>query len=145
MKRNVFGALMTLIVACTLSTPAVHAQNTNKMLKADVPFAFAIDSKQMPAGAYEVTRVGDRATLIETADHHNQVLGIYQYAESAKSSGQTKLVFDKIGSNYFLRQIWSSNSGQGLELPVSKLQKEEMSSNRGNGDGAVETVIVALR
>jgi len=144
MKRNVFGALMTLIVACTLSTPAVHAQNTNKMLRADIPFAFAVDSKQMPAGAYEVTKVGDRATLIETADHHNQVLGIYQYAGASKA-GETKLVFDKIGSNYFLRQIWSSNSGQGLELPVSKLEKEETASNRGNGDGAVETVIVALR
>ena len=143
MKRNVLGALMTLIVAITIATPAVHAQS-QKMLTADVPFAFAIESKQMPAGAYEVSKVGDRATLIETADRHNQYLGIYQYAESTKSS-ETKLVFDKIGDHYFLRQIWSSNSGQGYQVPASKLEKEVLSATRSNDSGGIETVIVALR
>jgi len=142
MKRNVFGALMTLIVAFSITVPAFQAQQT--IMRANVPFAFAIDSKQMPAGAYEVTKVGDRATLIETADHHNQVLGIYQYAESNKA-GATKLVFDKIGDSYFLREIWSSASDQGLQVPASKREKEVLSATRSNsGDGA-ETVIVALR
>jgi hypothetical protein len=144
MKRNVFGALMTLIVAGTLASTAAYAQNNQTMLAANVPFAFSIDSKAMPAGAYEVAKVGDRATLIETKDHRSQVIGIYQYAESNKSA-ETKLVFDKVGDHYFLRQIWSSNSGQGLQLPTSKLEKEEMASNRANGSGEPETVIVALR
>ena len=144
MKRSVFGALMTLIVACTLATSAVHGQSNQKLLKANVPFAFAIDSKQMPAGTYEVTRVGDHATLIAKADGSNKVLGIYQYAGLTKAD-ETKLVFDKIGDHYFLRQIWSSSSGQGLEVPVSKLEREDLASNRGNGGGVVETVIVALR
>ena len=37
MKRNMFGALMTLIVACTLAVPVVHAQT---IMTANVPFAF---------------------------------------------------------------------------------------------------------
>jgi hypothetical protein len=143
MKHKMFGALMTLIVACTIATPLVHAQS-RKLLTADVPFAFAIDSKQMPAGAYEVTKVGDRATLIETADHDNQVLGIYQYAESNKA-GATKLVFDRIGDSYFLREIWTSASDQGLQIPASKREKEVMSATRSNSGGGAETVIVALR
>lgn len=143
MKRNILGALMTLIVAITIASPAVHAQS-QKMLTADVPFAFVIDSKQMPAGAYEVAKVGDRATLVESADHRNQVLAIYQYADSNKSF-ETKLVFDKIGDHYFLRQIWSSNSGQGYQVPSSKLEKEVLSATRSNDGGGIETVIVALR
>ena len=31
MKRNIFGALMTLIVACTLATPAIYAGNQTIM------------------------------------------------------------------------------------------------------------------
>lgn len=141
MKRNMFGALMTLIVACAIAVPAVHAQ---KMLTADVPFAFTVGSTQLPAGAYEVSQVGDRATLIATRDGENKVLGLYPYAGPSKA-GETKLVFHKIGDHYFLAQIWSSTSGQGLQLPESKLEKEYSASNRQSGNGGAETVIVAMR
>jgi hypothetical protein len=137
MKRNMFGALMTLIVACTIAIPVVHAQTS---MTASVPFAFAVGDRQLPAGAYEVRDMG-RATLIATRDGDGKVLGIYQYA--GPSNGETKLVFDKVGDRYFLRQIWSSVHGQGLQLPESKLEKEIQASNRESG--GAETVIVAMR
>ena len=141
MKRNMFGALMTLIAASVLVVPAVQAQ---RVLTADVPFAFTVGSSQMPAGAMEVQQVGDRATLIENADGSARVLGLYAYAGPSKA-GETKLVFDKVGDRYFLRQIWTSARGQGLSVPESKLEKEVMASNRESGGGGAETVIVALR
>ena len=139
MKRNMFGALMTLIVACTIAIPAVHAQTS---MNASVPFAFTVGDKQLPSGAYEVRDVG-RGTLIATRDGEFKVLGIYSYAGPAKP-GETKLVFDKVGDKYFLRQIWTSVHGQGLQLPESKLEKEIEASNRDGGSGA-QTVIVAMR
>jgi hypothetical protein len=138
MKRNVFGALMTLIVACAIAVPSVHAQ---KVLTADVPFAFTVGSSQMPAGAYEVAQL-DRATLIETRDRHDKVLGLYNYAGPSKAD-ETKLVFDKIGNSYFLREICAN--GQGLEIPESKLEKEIRASNREPGGDGTDTVIVAMR
>ena len=140
MKRSTFGALMTLIVAFTIAVPAVHAQ---KILTADVPFAFTVGSTPMPAGAIEVQQVGDSATLIETKDGSDHVLGLYAYAGPSKP-GETKLVFDKIGDHYFLREIWSSAKGQGLAIPASKLEKEMMAANHEGGGGAAP-VIVALR
>jgi len=141
MKRNMFGALMTLIAASVLVVPAVQAQ---RVLTADVPFAFTVGSSQMPAGAMEVEQVGDRATLIENADGSARVLGLYAYAGPSKA-GETKLVFDKVGDRYFLRQIWTSARGQGLSVPESNLEKEMQASNREFGGGGAETVIVALR
>ena len=141
MKRNMFGALMTLIAASVLVVPAVQAQ---RVLTADVPFAFTVGSSQMPAGAMEVQQVGDRATLIENADGSARVLGLYAYAGPSKA-GETKLVFDKVGDRYFLRQIWTSARGQGLSVPESNLEKEIQASNREFGGGGAETVIVALR
>ena len=141
MKRNVFGALMTLIVAFAIAVPVVHAQN--KMLTANVPFDFSVNGNQLPAGAYEIDRVGDRATVIQTQDGHFKLLGVYAYAGPSKA-GETKLVFDKVGDSYFLREIWSSTSGQGLAVPESKMEKEIRASNRNSGGGA-ETVIVAMR
>ncbi len=141
MKRNMFGALMTLIAASVLVVPAVHAQ---RILTADVPFAFTVSNSQMPAGAYEVQQVGDHATLIEARDGSDKVLGLYQSAGPSKA-GETKLVFDKVGDSYFLREIWTSAKGAGLAVPESKLEKEIQATNHGAGSGESETVVVAMR
>ena len=140
MKRNVIGALMTLIVAFTVTVPVINAQST--ILTANVPFAFNVGAKQLPAGAYAVREM-DRATLIQSRDGENSVLGIYNYAGTSKAD-ETKLVFHKIGDRYFLAQIWTSAREQGLAVPESKLEKELRASNSGP-QGGVETVIVALR
>jgi hypothetical protein len=140
MKRNVFGALMTLIVAFTIAVPVVNAQQT--IMSANVPFAFNIGAKQLPAGAYAVREM-DRATLIQSRDGEESVLGIYAYAGPSKAD-ETKLVFHKVGDHYFLAEIWTSARGEGLSVPQSKLEKELRASNSGP-QGGVETVIVALR
>jgi hypothetical protein len=36
---------------------------------------------------------------------------------------KTELVFDKIGDNYFLRQVWLSGSNSGSELARSRMEK----------------------
>ena len=140
MKRNVFGALMTLIVAFSIAVPVVQAQQT--IMSANVPFAFNIGDKQLPAGAYAVREM-DRATLIQSKDSENRVLGIYNYAGPSKAD-ETKLVFDKVGDHYFLAQIWTSVRDEGLLVPESKQEKELRASNSGP-QREVETVIVALR
>ena len=140
MKRNVIGALMTLIVAFTVAVPLVNAQST--ILTANVPFAFSIGDKQLPAGAYAVREMG-RATLIQSKDHETSVLGVYAYVEPSKAD-ETKLVFNKVDDHYFLAQIWTSARGEGLQIRESKLEKEMRASNSGP-QGGVETVIVALR
>jgi hypothetical protein len=143
MKRNMFGALMTLIVAFTIAVPTIHAQS-QITLKATVPFAFSVDGRQLAAGEYEVRDIGSRATLIETKDGKDHVMGLYAYAGPSKP-GESKLVFHKVGNSYFLAEIWSSARGQGLSVPESKQEKEMTASNREVGGGGPETVIVALR
>jgi len=140
MKRNVIGALMTLIVAFSIAVPVVNAQST--ILTANVPFAFSIGDKQLPAGAYAVREM-DRATLIQSREGVHSVLGIYNYAGPSKDDA-TKLVFSKVGDHYFLAEIWTSARDQGLQIPESKLEKEMRASYSGP-QGGVETVIVALR
>jgi len=119
MKRNVFVALMTLIVAFSIAVPVVQAQQT--IMTANVPFAFSVGDKQLPAGAYAVHEM-NRATLIQSADSANGVLGIYNYAGPSKAD-ETKLVFDKVGDHYFPAQIWTSARGPGLQIPESKRRK----------------------
>jgi len=140
MKRNMFGALMTLIVAFAVATPMVHAQT---IMTANVPFAFTVGQQQLPAGAYSVREIGDRATLIQSKDGRDHVMGVYANAGPSRN-GEAKLVFDKVGDRYFLSQIWTNASDHGLSVPESKLEKEMRAANSEPSGGA-ETVIVALR
>ena len=140
MKRNMFGALMTLIVAFSVAVPMVHAQT---IMTANVPFAFSVEQNQLPAGSYSVRELGARATLIQSADGKEHVMGIYCNAGPSKS-GETKLVFKKIGDHYFLSEIWSSARDEGQKVPESKLESELNAANSGIAGGE-ETVIVALR
>jgi hypothetical protein len=141
MKRSIFGVLMTLIVAFTVAVPVVHAQT---IMHANVPFAFSVGQTQLPAGAYSVREIGDRATLIQSQDGRDHVLGVYANAGPSKAN-ETKLVFDKVGDRYFLTQIWTSARDNGMEIPESDLEKELRASNSGTGGGEAQTVIVALR
>jgi hypothetical protein len=140
MQRTVIGALMTVIVASSIAVPVVNAQQT--IMRANVPFAFNIGDKQLPAGTY-VVREMDRGTLIQSKDGENSVLGIYNYVGPSKAD-ETKLVFHKVGDHYFLAQIWTSARDQGLSVPQSQQEKELRASNIGSLS-EVETVIVALR
>ena len=141
MKRSAFGALVTLIVAFTIAAPTVYAQST--IMTANVPFAFIVGQSQLPAGSYAVREAGARATLIQSKDCRNHVLGLYNYAGPSKSD-VTKMVFKKIGDHYFLSQIWTSARNQGLQVPPSSLEKELKAANSGVS-GSEEIVIVALR
>jgi hypothetical protein len=142
MKRNAFGALMTLIVAIAIAVPMVQAQT---IMKADVPFAFTVGSNQMPAGSYEIRAMGGRATLIQSKDGHDKVLALCGPAGPSKAVDETKLVFKRYGDRYILSQIWTSTSGEGLQAPASNLEKELQSASNSGTGGEAKTVIVAMR
>lgn len=144
MKRNAFGALMTLIVAFAIAAPMVHAQSQT-IMKANVPFGFNVGSTYMPAGSYEVRALGSRATLIQSKNGHDKVLALFSPAGPSKAVDETKLVFNKYGDRYVLAQIWTSTSGEGLQAPKADLEKEITSASNRRTSGGPETVIVALR
>jgi hypothetical protein len=61
-----------------------------------------------------------------------------QACESAKPSADTKLVFQSMGGNYFLRQIWVAGESRGRELPRSHTEAQ-LAQNHAKS----ESVIVA--
>lgn len=140
MKRNMFGALMTLVMAIVVNAPFAQAQNH---AKANVPFSFRIGQQWMPAVEYEVRQLGDRATLIKSTDRHAKMIGLFNSRESVKGQSP-KLVFNKIDNHYFLSQIWMHDNASGWEVPASSLEKELRLSVNQVPAGA-ETVVIALR
>ncbi len=138
MKRNLIGILPLLVISMALNVTA-HAQ---ALAKANVPFAFRIGSATLPAGTYEVSSAGTAAVALHNKNAAASAMSTVRSA-SPRTSG-AKLVFHRIGGEYFLAEIWRNAGSPGMVIPRSKremnLEKELLASGQTNTS---EEVLIA--
>jgi hypothetical protein len=111
--RSILVALAVLVMAT-----AAHAQ---QRVTATVPFNFVVGDRTYPAGDYSISN-NSGVLQITNADKSEMILS--QACESNKPSANTKLVFDSMGGNYFLRQIWVAGEKRGRELSRSHAEAQ---------------------
>ena len=117
MKRITAIALFAL---ATLVAGTAKAQNHS--VKATVPFDFAVGNAHIPAGTYTVSSTGSSSIVrLQNDSAKVNVFGI-GFADG-KQSQTSKLVFDRYGDRYFLREILCARGDMNVQLPVSKSEK----------------------
>jgi hypothetical protein len=113
--RSILLALTVLLLAT-----AAQAQTTN--VKASIPFDFVVGDHAYSAGEYTVKSMSDNgvAIRIDNADESEKGITLSNACEKAHPATQTILVFQRLGDNYFLSQVWTEGSSTGREFPKSK-------------------------
>jgi len=110
------------VFALFFGVSAAHAQESG--LQAAIPFNFVAGNKVLPAGHYTLRNWGNSSNVIALRDS-DEPIGAFSITsacslrEPAKNS---KLVFHRIGNEYFLYQIWVEGENTGREFPMSKLE-----------------------
>jgi hypothetical protein len=134
----------TLITICLLlTTAALFAQlsPSERLMKVNVPFAFGVEDRSLPSGEYTVfTITPERSIRLVSADgKHSAVINTRpNYAN--EPSTNSRLVFHKYGSEYFLAQVWTA--GQNVARnPLSSKKAMEMAHS---GASPRTTTIIAL-
>ena len=123
MKRQTFSLvslLSLLLVAGSAIAQTVH-------VRANIPFNFAVGSKTLPAGTYDVGTIDGRDSkmlLLQARDGNSSMIVGSTAAENFKASDKTKLVFNQYGSRYFLSEIWVNGATRGRQLPKTSREKE---------------------
>jgi hypothetical protein len=112
--RSILAALAVLLMAT-----AAHAQQ--RTLSASVPFNFIVGDRAYPAGDY-LFRNSDSVLKITNTEQAKTDVTLSNACESVTPSADTKLVFDRMGGYYFLRQIWVAGSFTGRELRRSRTE-----------------------
>jgi hypothetical protein len=144
MKRNLITILSLVVMSLMFNATSAPAQS---FARADVPFAFNVGQKQLPAGTYEVKikGAGSDTLIIQNIESGESALSVAE--NEAPRSTEGKLVFNHVGNEYFLSQVWRESGSQGKRLPISKrergLTKELLLAK--DSKGGHEEVIVALR
>jgi len=119
MKR--FSAIALVVLAGACMAGSLQAQSHE--VRADVPFSFAVGGKQLPAGHYAFFSQANDTLVISNVDYKVTLLSRTEEAFNVKSY-TSKLVFDKYGDHYFLREIRCPSIALNVEIPASKLEKQ---------------------
>jgi hypothetical protein len=143
MKRNLIGTLSLVVLAVLISSTGAFAQS---YAKANVPFAFAVGSAQLPAGSYEIKTVGQGNSSVVIQNDESSAAAMSTAGREQPRNTSAKLVFHRVGNTYFLAEVWRSSTAEGMIIPTSKQEKElEKELQAANGHvGGYEEVVIAL-
>jgi hypothetical protein len=110
------------IVLAIATNHSVLAQSSYPLAKANIPFAFQAGDRLMPAGTYQIDSHGGPLLLLRSNQGTAFVLTHAAVTSHPTTTG--RVVFERYGTKYFLRQVWTGSSSQGAELPKSRAEKE---------------------
>jgi hypothetical protein len=122
MKLKIFT---TATLFGLLLLPLAHAQ-VSAGLQGNIPFSFQVGGTAFPAGEYVVSRNTNSHTvlLLRGSDRKTGAILFDAPATLGTMAAQnTKLVFHRYGSTYFLRQVWQGGHQNGNELSLSKAER----------------------
>jgi hypothetical protein len=131
-------------LSLTIRATGAYAQS---YAKANVPFAFNIGAKQLPAGTYEIRVLSQSPNLIMIRNPETTAAALSIARSEGPRDTESKLVFDRIGTQYFLTEVWKGSGTAGMIVPTSKHEQElkkELQLAKGSAGGN-EKVVVALK
>ena len=119
--------LRTLVSSLLLLAAAsVYVQADDQpILKATVPFDFTVVNTTLPAGTYSVSVLTpNNIVRLQSADGHNAAFVYCPPLSIAGGTNDTRLVFQHLGSKYFLSQIWEQGNEVRREVRTGNLAHE---------------------
>ncbi len=129
--KGIWAASLVAVLA-VFSMPVEAAEIAVK-----IPFSFTVNGAVLPPGTYTISN-GQSALFVRGFGHGAVVLT--NRLESLKDT-DAKLVFDKYGDQYALRQAWMGG-GNGRELPRPRLERELADAARSGEVTRVEKVVI---
>jgi hypothetical protein len=105
-----------LAIAALASASQAFAQGAD--LKVKVPFAFESGSQHFPAATYTIRFESSHVMLVQGSSTRGFVMTLP--TESVKAAGTGRVVFERYGDRYFLRQVWAPEATTGDECMKSR-------------------------
>jgi hypothetical protein len=134
------ATLAAVLTPASVPTFAATAAAAGE-LKCDVPFSFSVNGRELPAGVYAIT--AEHSTmLIKGVSRGAFALGV-PMINTERSRAGARLVFDKYGDQYTLREVWT-DSGSGQELPAARVSSSVKLQNRKVAMNVERIVIKAI-
>ncbi|UWZ84436.1 hypothetical protein [Occallatibacter riparius] len=113
-------AVSALLAAATMF-PLASSLVAEPQLNVNVPFAFSVANRYLPAGQYRIERHGAFLTLDNQEDH--RMVTLVANPGELSEDGRSYLSFDEVNGVRFLRRVATPHEQSSVELTASKDQK----------------------
>src|SRR5207247_1850595 len=127
MKKQILKGftMVALIIGIAFVSAVVSANGqSNNMIRANVPFAFTVGDKALPAGEYTASSftTTNGAIVIRSSDSKDAAVRLSNAVKANDNKNQAKLVFHRYGQRYFLSEVWMGDT-TGRQLLQSKQER----------------------
>jgi hypothetical protein len=123
MRKQAFALAVGLLLSVAAAGVCYAQQSA---LAGNIPFAFQVGNKTLPAGEYRIEQVAtaDRCLqLIRQEDGKPLMFVPTMPVDPREGKSEPVLIFNHYGNSYFLSQIWTG-MGTGRQLFKSEREKE---------------------
>jgi hypothetical protein len=130
MKHIIASAILIVGTTIGLATRA-SAQEDEIVVK--VPFDFMVGSQTLPQGSYRITSHGE--FLLFSNTERKTATFASSYHGDPTIDGSSRLKFDVVSGQHYLRAIESPSQKDAMDFPVSKAERsatELRASHDGN-------------
>ncbi len=111
--------LSAVVLFLLVITASASAQTSTDVVTAQVPFAFIVGGKTLPAGTYQF-RASNNFNQIDVAsvDGKNAALSIVNTRLSPRSKTEALVVFDVAGNDHYLAEVYIPGM-DGFQVPCA--------------------------
>ena len=123
--RNILRSMVLAGLVMVGSGAAVRAQQAERVLKFEAPFAFQVENNKLPAGEYTVL-VQSGWLQIQGKDGKGaaHALTMPVVSRGEKTVTKSHVVFHNYQGRYFLAAIWASGQEKGRELLETREEQQ---------------------
>ena len=146
MRLKILNTILALSILTIGTVATASAQLPGTRTSAQIPFDFIVGEQKLPAGLYELRRIGNDPYVlcIQNVDDRRDVAIFFTTrVDEVNLIRQSALVFHRYGDVYFLAQITSRYEGIARELQPSE-QERRMERGLTSNNKAPESQSVPL-
>ena len=130
MNNHFVSLTLALAFSAGLASSHLGGQTSLKQ-KFTVPFDFEANGAHIVAGQYQVVRSSGSPILKITSLNTLRSIMLLAGLQTGPNKSDSKLVFHRYGSKYFLSQVWFEGEPGGRNCGESKAEKEYRAANAG--------------
>ena len=123
--KNILRSLLVAALAMVGTGAGVQAQQAERVVKFEAPFAFEVENNKLPAGEYTVL-VQSGWLQIQGKDGKGaaHALTMPVVSRGQKTVAKSHVVFHSYQGRYFLAEIWASGQEKGRELLETREEQQ---------------------
>ncbi len=135
-------SLKLFVAAAAIAIFTVSSAYAQQVLKFDVSFQFQIGKAKLDAGKYEMRQLDSSKFLLRNVETGKTgiVVSLAQ-AGTNESSESEKIVFNRYGNVYFMRQLFVKTGTAGREIGESSAERK-LRKNSNNDDEKLAKISV---